>query len=85
MWEPLGPTKGDSADLRPMLHHLEREVPAPAADRPRGLRERHSRGAEHRPPIALAERSEPLDLFDCMERDTRERGLAVDRELGPAE
>ena len=85
MREPVGAAEGHATNLRAMLHQPHREVAAAAADRSRRLRERHPRGTQDRPAVALAERRELLDLLDCMEREPGERGLAVERELGPAE
>ena len=83
MVEPLPAAEGHAPDAGGVLAELQRQVAAPLADRPRRLGERHARGGEDGPPIALAERGEPLELRHRLERDPGERGLAIDRELRP--
>ena len=68
-----------------MLDEPHGEVSCAAADDARWLGERDARGAEHRPPVGLSERGQPLDLFDRVQRHARQRRLSVEHELGAPE
>ena len=65
-----------------MLHQSQCQVPLAAADSPGRLGQRHVRGTEQRPGIALAERGQPLQLGHRLERQGRERHFGIDRQFG---
>ena len=81
--EPFAGAERYPADAGGMLPKLQLEVTARLSHRAGWFGERHGRGAEHRPPVALTERGELLELLDRVEREAGQRRLAVDRDLGP--